>query len=473
MGKKRNSVFSEVVPVMGASQTTTPISMGADAIARHKQALKQPFGAETGISLLPQHGPDGDLSVRYSTGSTLLDSFVQEQPSEVFALQEELMTLSLALNRIAAARLSSTQSQSAQASPPAELDSASESAIKTKRNAIALARQQAQYRAQQALQQAKQLAQRQNRTGDHPGANVGQLANPLKNGQAGSPRRLDHLSNPTHRPDTADPSIRQQIVSRGLKDRFVGGPTQTAQPLPSASPTPASPTPVSSTVKVFGGEDYKAMQARAQAGGLVNLDDSLLFGGTERSKGTSKQGNSASDSEFLIWLAQPLEDFTLSPIPGGWHPTAHLESTANMVGSMQRTVLGIDSFKLDALELEHIDSETETPKSTVYADSAYSDSASESEAISPAALDDLIEEGADEMATLDLLGKQVSHLNKRIEFLTKRLADMTGAQTARSRPSKRTASVSSVVLAVDAAMLGDANAVEHRTTTLGPFINAM
>ena len=175
----------------------------------------------------------------------------------------------------------------------------------------------------------------------------------------------------------------------------------------------ATPQQPAARVRVFGGSDYKALQAKAEAGGLVNLDDSLLFGGTE--KDGSKPGTSVPplDASFSTYLGEQLEDFTASPIKGGFHPTAHL-SDADVARRFYRdtwcqTVLGLSLFKLGNLSAE-----------ALAADDALHIADAEQASRHPPELNDL--------------GRQVTYLNQRIEYLSRKLSalaatDINSAKT--------------------------------------------
>ncbi|MFK8184064.1 MAG: hypothetical protein AB8B99_11880 [Phormidesmis sp.] len=494
MSKKRNSVFSGVVPVLGASQTTAPISLGAAAIARYTQNAGQNF-------------VDSDPTVRYSTGSTLLDSFVQAAEYDAFALQSELTALSFELKRIANPRLKPRPEQNGTAAVPNE-------AVRAKRQAIMQARQKAQRQAQKALQQVK--AQRAAQSGTHAQGGVtvarneavpaeatrnGSLSNraasrvvrnrTVPNGSGANGAIPKGIAAKLQRQVHGNQVHGNQVHSKS-EQRRVGQSPQQRPPL-AAAPSPSSPQAApaqSPVVKVYGGADYKAMQARAQAGGLVNLDDSLLFGGAENSaaKKDRKAASISLDQTFLVSFSEPLEDFTASPIPGGWHPTAHLDASELAADAWQQTVLDIDSFKLNDLS-EDLAEDVADPateenhdlvvKSADLADSdlAESDSA-DGHAYAAQMETQEIVDSAEEMAALNALGKQVSYLNRRIEFLSKKLAEITTAETDVAQASgNRTLAGqegrSSVVLALDAFELSEGRTAEKRLATLEPLVKAI
>ena len=457
MSQKRNSVFSAVVPVLGSAQTTEPIPLSGGSSA-HRSQVASGAGNKARTT--------ADPTVRYSTGSTLLDSFVQDAEYDAFTLQTELTALSYELKRIADPRFRApahrapTQSRRAPAQSrrapaqnrraPAQGQSIptqrpSRDAIQARQRAIAQARQQAQQRAQAALQQAKQLTDRQAQV------RTGAAAQPLPN-QA--------------------PSV-QPISNRPISPR----PAQASPLARHGEPTaPIQPT----EVKVYGGADYKAMQARAQAGGLVNLEDTLLFGGTEQpiAGKKNKSALATAETDFLVGLSQPLEDFTCSPIPGGWHPTAHLSEAIAEVSKRHQTVLDIDCFKLDELETESLN--------TDYAEELQADVqlAPESVAVETVATEQVhrTEDEADEMAVLDTLGKQVSYLNQRIEFLSKKLAAMTSEERAIASETNELVSNHkmssrhrhhSVVPGIEAFTLSEDRKHEKRLATLDSLVSAI
>ena len=466
MSKKGNSVFSAVVPVLGAAQTTTPISL---------QSMSLGIGAVSKAINHSQSTTSADPTVRYSTGSTLLDSFVQDAEYDAFTLQTELTSLSLELKRIADPRFRAGASRGSsgsdrrqrrpQASPKSE-------AIRAKQEAIAKARQEAQRQAMRAIQQAKQ-----------------QQESVAKPAYAPTPLAL-----PT--------------------------PPRTPERQPTHSSRPSAPLSApTSAIKVYGGDDYKAMQARAQAGGLVNLEDDLLFGGTEKSAAKGAKTTALPEPNFLDWLTQPLEDFTRSPVPGGWHPTAHLdEASQRSVDAWCQSVLGIDSFKLTELETGELETgeletgeletgedlrhegalytehhtEHSTEHHTEHSTEHQSGEAANNKDTTPqgSACDDdnralqtsnqapvaVNEADGSELAALDTLGKQVTYLNQRIEFLSKKLAEMTGAETSVNGNRQQTPNRhrrSSVVLGIDTFDLSDETASERRLATLKPLASAL
>jgi len=438
MSNKRNSVFSAVVPVLGASQTTTPIPLGTHVITHH------------------QNAPDSDPTVRYSTGSTLLDSFVHDAEYDAFSLQTELTSLSLELKRIANPRMRTrARPSTSRKVPVASPDSTTpDAAVQAKRAAIAKARQQAQQQAMKAIAQAKRLSQQ----ADEHKANGSSISNRAE-AQSALPK-----GQPLNR------------TAGGTEARLAN------------SGQPPAPAP-NAAVKVYGGADYKAMQARAQAGGLVNLEDDLLFGGAEKSAaGKKRRAVSAakSESDFLIWLAQPLEDFTCSPVPGGWHPTAHLDEASQE--SECQTVLGTDSFELSDLELSDPHSESDVAVDSAPEAGHKLEVSSEQDEALPSQLSTKIPEDGNEpadseLADLDTLGKQVTHLNRRIEFLSKKLAVMAQAESAQVNRSKAehgdSVAYSAVVLGPDAFNLSNDTltssngASEERLATLGPLVSAL
>lgn len=441
MSKKRNSVFSGVVPVLGTAQTTAPISLGAMAV-RHYHS----------------NTPTADPTVRYSTGSTLLDSFVQDAEYSAFSLQTELTTLSLELKRVANPRIELKSTQNFATDLP-------NSAVQAKRKAIAQARRQAQQQALKTLQQAKQLTQRQAQS-------KVEIVLPETRPGGINPRQM--------RPSEMRPEMRPEIRYSETQPskRQAGGAKLGAQK--------------SSAVKVYGGADYKAMQARAQAGGLVNLEDDLLFGGAEKS--ATKKGQKAVSGRFelelLFQLSQPLEDFTASSIPGGWHPTAYLGESEQRTDEPYQTVVGIDDFKLSDLDISSLEPTSEdNVLEEMLGEKTLGEKTLENDLKSAERGDDLLalkqlgNAGQAELADLDALGRQVSYLNQRIEFLSRQLAAMAGVEASRSASrdlahpassgGQETAAHpfrSSVVLRLSDFETAEEGGSERRVATLEPLV---
>ncbi len=217
------------------------------------------------------------------------------------------------------------------------------------------------------------------------------------------------------------PAVQAQRSSTAVKPQSI------SQSISQSNPQSQQATP---QVKVYGGSSYKALQAKAAAGGLVNLDDTLLFGGTDKksSKGLSGNQSLQLDIDFLLsFLSNPIEDFTVSPIPGGIHPTAHLSESAhgelsdkaavpNRLGgrAWHRAVLDIDTFKLgDLTRAERRHPAAQPVAATLN---------------SPEVAKDAAGDAAKEPAEFSDLSKQVAYLNQRIDYLSKKLAELTAVE---------------------------------------------
>ena len=300
-------------------------------------------------------------SAQQPTGSALLDSFVTEAAQSALAQQaaltEELTQLGYELKRIAHIKTISLR-QSSQESPS---DTRQPSAADLRKAQAPTARR---------------------------------AAVPIE-GLAKSPIE----------------SLKNQPVERGSESgRAVGLAVNQATEAPAF--TQATPE-----ARVYGGSSYKVLQAKAALGGLVNLDDSLLFGGANSSPSSRGLGAKPlqTEADFSSYLNNQIEDFTASPIGGGIHFTAHLsESTGSEDGGSRnsptdnpyQTVLDIKTFKLSDLTAE---------------DSAYLESADSSTTDRNVDRDDSV---AEEMAGLGDLGKQVTYLNQKIEHLSQKLAEL-------------------------------------------------
>ncbi len=234
------------------------------------------------------------------------------------------------------------------------------------------------------------------------------IATPASDATQGS--HISQATSPQATPRLASP-LPVQPVSRRPQ------PPATPQPV---RPQPASYQPASTQVvnrpgashqvRVYGGSSYKALQAKAAAGGLVNLDDSLLFGGTDkdpRQKSVAHQSSHSLEPDFLGYLGSEIEDFTASPIKGGLHYTAHIDddkaaSRLSQEASM-RTVLDIAAFKLGDLMDEEMVEPAESRVDTL----------------------DSVDGGTAELVDLSA---QITQLNQRIEYLSKKLSELTAIE---------------------------------------------
>jgi len=205
-----------------------------------------------------------------------------------------------------------------------------------------------------------------------------------------------------------------QVSQTGPAPSQTGPATDSAR-LPVSNKGQIRPTTLPS--RVYGGYDYKALQSKAAEGGLVNLDDALLFGGidsdTNRKGPTAGRGVNSRDKapkafDYESYLSEPLEDFTASPIKGGFHPTAHLYSDSSQ--SDLCTVLDATAFNLSGLTEEALAEEA-------LAEEALAELA-ESRAVT---IDGINGENSE----LGDLTKQISQLSQEIEYLNTRLAELS------------------------------------------------
>ncbi|MEM6451313.1 MAG: hypothetical protein AAF703_13460 [Cyanobacteria bacterium P01_D01_bin.105] len=533
MSKKRNSVFSGVVPVLGASQTTAPIQLGAGAIARHSQNVG-----------------DLDPTVRYSTGSTLLDSFVQEAEYDAFALQTNLTALSLGPERLGPERLGPERLG------PEQTSSAKVNATKVNSSVNSLSKPQAVSQAQPVVKpetqstakqsSAKQSSAKQSTAKQStakqslvtPGAGKPGTAQPKRQPSAAALHSKDVIrarqraiaqmrQNAQRQAQKRSQSSSNQLTQKPLQPNPTGidgprqsgprqsgprqsgprqsgprqsgprqsdgqsGPNPQAQgrkrvstaPMPSAKPTIGAAQALEAqpqAAKVYGGANYKAMQSRAQAGGLVNLEDSLLFGGTETAmaKSTQKVNSPALEPDLFGWLSKPLEDFTCSPIPGGWHPTAYLDNSEPANDAKYQTVLSIDSFKLTDIETAFSRQDDDEAKNWPADSQDLSDELLDLTDTQQGQYDwhnfgQTDFQGADsegEHTALAILGKQVVYLHQQIEFLSKKLAAVTtGDGSVASQQQHR----NFVVLNLDKVELSIKSPTEPRLATLDALDKAL
>jgi hypothetical protein len=414
----RNSIFSGVVPVMEKSHPDS----------------QQPATQQSVASR--------------STGSALLDAFITDAEQSALirqaVLTKELTSLSFELKRI----------NNAQAPQPAlPLSSATatqETAARQTAAREAVARQTA---VKQTV--AKQTVARQTAAQDTAKA----IEQSAKNRAA-------------HNKALEKAAVRQPASAQLQNRNFAS-----SQPPPQvASQMPPRPQANTQGKVVYGGSHYKALQAKAAAGGLVNLDDTLLFGGTDKTiaKGSSRAQPLQTDADFASYLSHPIEDFTASPIPGGIHFTAHLSETAREgTGSnsgcdraWHQAVLDIETFKLSDLTLEDAvdlrEGQVATSDNSV-AVAMETDPA----AANPAEFNDL--------------GQQVTYLTQRIDYLSQKLAELTTAELPNHHqpsaitpvdqnrsPSVRNPVVqSTVLLGIEALQLSEtAQRAEKRVATL-------
>ena len=198
----------------------------------------------------------------------------------------------------------------------------------------------------------------------------------------------------------------------------------------SAPPRPLSPSHVK---KVYGGSHYKALQSKAAAGGLVNLDDALLFGGADIN--TAHLGAASKrlqDDDFLNYQSGEIEDFTASPIPGGLHTTAYL-SEANATGeardAWRQTVLAIEMFRLKGLVDEGAVEIPKTRIDPIPVSSSVDQNNADSEAQT---VTQTVAQTDDELSQLS---EQISYLNQKVEYLSGKIAELNSSKAQRLEPS--------------------------------------
>lgn len=356
MSSKRNGIFSGVVPVMGKFQTVVPLAAGSRVLT---QAISQSL-AET------------NPTTRHSTGSILLDSFIGDATSDAFALQTQLTSLSFELKRIANPNIRRVSPRDKQAAKPLE----------------------------------KRLVNRQTDANSVPNR---QVAKPI-NDRRPIPTAPKQVSTGEAQAIGAQIARAQAEKAQIERVRIKSTRVSSASPVKSAPSEKANapsrlPLPIPPAVskkKVYGGADYKALQSRAQAGGLVNLDDWLLFGGADSDPSASHSSAKQPQLDsFSSYLSERLQDFTASPIPGGFHATAHVMKSSLAGKRQHRTVLGIKDFKLGNLTSDEV--AADVPISSTVQGAISTDK--------PVALDDL--------------SKQVVYLNQQIEYLSQKLAALS------------------------------------------------
>ncbi len=386
MSNKRNSIFSGVVPVMGDSQTVVPTLASPVAGSRIlTQAIAQAL-AET------------SPTTRHSTGSTLLDSFIGDAAHDAFALQRQLTSLSFELKRVANPRIRR----------PIARD-------KTVRDRPI----------------AEQARPRQTKNSDRP--------QPSAQPSQALPTEAQIISAQIAQAQVAKAQIEKARVEKTHARKATIRPSQPQKVATQKESNPSRQPLPASQKKVYGGSDYKALQARAQAGGLVNLDDWLLFGGADKDKpigGDLSIQRSQASSHLSSYLSEQLQDFTASPIPGGFHATLHIAQSSSAQQDQHQTVLGVDVFKLSDLTadsiLDLVDERAVKEATEKQAEAREKTGVEPVEVFrsSPEAVSN------NQPAALDELSKQVIYLNQRIEYLSQKLAmlDEDGLAGDRTHP---------------------------------------
>lgn len=185
-------------------------------------------------------------------------------------------------------------------------------------------------------------------------------------------------------------------------------PQQTPQQPPRRTPGASPKVSAPSGPKVYGGSDYKALQARAAAGGLVDLEDTLLFGGADNKSAASKRKNAPIGAEesiatILEFLTTQPSEFTLTKPEGNraiLDDFSHLERP-----DFIETKAVIDARTFTVVE------PVQEPKNNA-------------QTLPPQSG----QNGANGTQELKHLTQQIDQLHQRIEYLSKRLASLDNGQ---------------------------------------------
>ncbi|MEL7350801.1 MAG: hypothetical protein AAF171_13715 [Cyanobacteria bacterium P01_A01_bin.116] len=170
---------------------------------------------------------------------------------------------------------------------------------------------------------------------------------------------------------------------------------QTPQPVP---PNQSSPRKSAQGPQVFSGADYKSLQSRAAAGGLVDLEDTLLFGGTENPSTVSPLSNAPAGAhnslgEMLEYLSTQPSNFKLTKPEGN---KAILDDFSYLKRpKLMETLAVIDARNFRVIEPQAEKRTSITSKQT----------------------------DANELKGLT---QKINQLNKKIEFLSEKLATLDG-----------------------------------------------
>lgn len=191
---------------------------------------------------------------------------------------------------------------------------------------------------------------------------------------------------------------------------------------PSAAPKNFNPAAASSR-RVYGGSDYKALQSRAAAGGLVDLEDTLLFGGAEDkssplSIGNAPPGVDNNPGAVLEYLLTLPSDFVLTKPEGNRAILDDFSWLERPDFVTIRAVLDARDFKV--IEQPSPQTQTVQPRH---------DQAS-----------------ANDSAELKALTQKIDQLHQRIEYLSERLASFDAAPSAET-PSAEMPSTETGVIA--------------------------
>ncbi len=181
-----------------------------------------------------------------------------------------------------------------------------------------------------------------------------------------------------------------------------------SQPGPSIASQTHRPPTISAPVT-----DSKLARDSAAAVGLIDVNDTLLFGGDHQNLAATDPfiddiTGPNNDTGVLSYLSQQVSAFTVSELKSGFPINTDPRAINRPDPLRHRTVLDLHSFKLGALDEEFI-----APKKAEL---------NTSQATQLAA-------GATQTPEMNALSQQVNALNQRISELSRKLAQITQAQT--------------------------------------------
>ena len=214
-----------------------------------------------------------------------------------------------------------------------------------------------------------------------------------------SPDRLDtQVQPPAKQPPAKQPQLRRPDVKHGL------------------TRLPASQHPVSARPGHLPVNTGKVARDSAAAVGLLDLNDTLLFGGDHEDLSCVDPfvafQSSVRPAEVLDYLSHQVSAFTVERLKHNFPITTHLEVLNRVAPPAYGTVLESQFFRLKDLLAEE-DSEAEN--------TAEPGAASSSDSL-PAPSADL------DATEIHALSKQVQDLNKKIEYLSRKLEEASGSE---------------------------------------------
>jgi hypothetical protein len=171
-------------------------------------------------------------------------------------------------------------------------------------------------------------------------------------------------------------------------------------------------------VTVYGGAQYKAMNAKAAAGGLVDLADKLLFGGADNSE-AMLQDKASHDAMVLAYLTEQVSAFTIADIKTGIYSLAELNST-EPAQPLARAVLNANRFEV--CEARRQLQTTAIHQSAVTGLRQLASPVTASRADGPSADDDLMS-----------LSNQIGELYQKINSLSQKIATLSVKNPAKAR----------------------------------------